>query len=102
VFIPVDRVTLRAYRQLEQHGINPGRDVQAVSCDNEQELLSLMDPRPDSIDLNRKAIAQLAVERLLWQMKHRMAAPAVTISVGPVLNSAAVAEAQAAVAAARG
>jgi DNA-binding LacI/PurR family transcriptional regulator len=85
VFIPVDRVTLRAYRHLEQHGIKPGRDVQAVSCDNEQELLSLMDPRPDSIDLNRKAIAQLAVERLFWRMKHRMSAPAVTISVGPVL-----------------
>jgi DNA-binding LacI/PurR family transcriptional regulator len=86
-FIPVDRVALRVYRHLEQHKIQPGRDIDIVSCDNEVELLSLMDPPPASIDLNRKSIARLAVERLLWRMRHRMASPAITISVSPVLIS---------------
>jgi DNA-binding LacI/PurR family transcriptional regulator len=85
VFVPVDRVTLRVYRHLQQHGIRVGTDVQIISCDNEAEMLSLMDPTPESIDLNRKAVARLAVERLLWRMKNGPAAPSVVITVSPAL-----------------
>src|SRR3954454_1466981 len=58
LFVPVDRVTLRVYRHLEPRGIQPGRDVDIVSCDNEKELLSLMHPAPPSVDLNRQTIAR--------------------------------------------
>ena len=85
VFVPVDRVTLRVYRHLQQHGVQPGRDVTIISCDNEAEMLSLMDPVPESIDLNRKAVARLAVERLLWRMKNGPAAPSIVITVSPAL-----------------
>lgn len=85
VFVPVDRVTLRVYRHLLQHGVQPGADVEIVSCDKEEELLSLMHPAPQSIDLNRRAIARLAVERLLWRMRHGASAPAITIAVAPML-----------------
>lgn len=90
VFVPVDRGTLRIYRQLELRKIRPGQDVTIVSCDNEAELLSLMDPPPESIDLNRRSIARLAVERLLWRMKHRMSSPSITISVSPVLGAKSI------------
>ncbi|MGB7161445.1 MAG: LacI family DNA-binding transcriptional regulator [Tepidisphaeraceae bacterium] len=85
IFVPVDRVTLRVYRHLERRGIQPGRDVEIVSCDNERELLSLMRPAPASIDLNRQTIARLAVERLLWRMKNGVSSPRVVITVSPTL-----------------
>jgi DNA-binding LacI/PurR family transcriptional regulator len=67
----------------------PGRDVEIVSCDNEQSILSLMHPAPASVDLNRQTIARLAVERLLWRMKHGMASPGVVTTVAPTLSEPA-------------
>jgi len=88
-FIPVDRVTLRVYRHLERRGIEPGRDVEIVSCDNEKELLSLMHPAPASLDLNRQTIARLAAERLLWRMKNGVSSPRVVTTVAPTLAESA-------------
>ena len=85
VFVPVDRVTLYVHRHMERRGINIGKDVEIVSCDNERELLSLMRPAPASIDLNRQTIARLAVERLLWRMKNGVSSPRVVITVTPTL-----------------
>ncbi len=96
VFVPVDRMTLRVYRYLTQQGIVPGRDVQIISCDNEVELLSLMAPPPESIDLNRQTMARLAVERLLWRMRNGVTAPSIMVTVSPVLSESAKAEISAA------
>jgi DNA-binding LacI/PurR family transcriptional regulator len=85
IFVPVDRVTLFIYRHLERRGIAPGKDVDIVSCDNEQELLSLLRPPPPSIDINREMIARLAVERLLWRMKNGVSSPSVVTTVSPTL-----------------
>jgi DNA-binding LacI/PurR family transcriptional regulator len=85
VFVPVDRVTLHVHRHMERRGIQPGKDVEIVSCDNERELLTLMRPAPASIDLNRQTIARLAVERLLWRMKNGVTSPRVVITVTPTL-----------------
>jgi len=100
IFVPVDRVTLFVYRHLERRGIQPGRDVDIVSCDNEKELLSLMHPQPPSIDLNREMIARLAVERLLWRMKNGVSSPSVVTTVSPTLVAQPAAAAAAAAAAA--
>lgn len=87
VFVPVDRIALRVYRQLERVGasIGPGKEIEIVSCDNEPELLAMMTPPPASIDINRRAIARLAVERLFWRMKHGTSFPSVTVTVSPTL-----------------
>ena len=63
----VDRVTLRVYRHLPG-GIRLGPDLQIVSCDNEVEMLSLMDPTPGIDRFGEMRL--LAVERLLWRMKN--------------------------------
>lgn len=88
LFVPVDRVTVRVYRYLERAGVWPGKDLEIVSCDNEQSILSLMHPAPPSVDLNRHTIARLAVERLLWRMKHGMTSPGVVTTVAPTLTEA--------------
>jgi len=94
LFVPVDRVTLRVYRQLERAGVRVGpgggQEVEIVSCDNEQELLSLMHPAPPSIDINRTTIARLAVERLWWRMKNGMRSPSVVTTVSPTLDGPAL------------
>ena len=85
LFVPVDRVTLFIYRHLERRGVTPGKDVDIISCDNEKQLLSLMNPPPASIDLNREMIARLAVERLLWRMRNGVSSPSVVTAVSPTL-----------------
>jgi len=87
IFVPVDRITICVMRHLERAGIETGKDVDVVSCDNEREILSLMRNPPPSIDLNRTTIARLAVERLLWRMKNGTASPSVVITVTPTLVS---------------
>ena len=85
IFVPVDRATVWIHKHLERRGIQPGKDVDIVSCDNEKEMLSLMRPAPPSIDLNRTTIARLAVERLLWRMKNGTGSPSIVITVTPTL-----------------
>ncbi len=86
LFVPTDAMSVVVYRRLAQLGVRAGRDVQIISCDNQQEHLSLLHPAPESIDLSRETIARLAVERLLWRMKEGNASPPVRITVSPVLN----------------
>lgn len=90
VFIPLDRLTLRVYGALARAGIQPGKDLEIVSCDNQTELLSLMHPPPASIELNRNTVARLAVERLLWRMRHGMSSPSIVVTVSPTLATPAV------------
>lgn len=87
VFCPVDRVTVRVYASLIRAGIAPGKDLEIISCDHQAELLSLMQPMPASIELNRNTIARLAVERLLWRMRNGLTSPSIVITVSPTLNA---------------
>ena len=88
VFCPVDRLTARIYACLARAGIIPGRDVEIVSCDNQTDLLGILQPRPASIDLNRTTIARLAVDRLFWRMRHGMTSPSIVVTVTPTLKNA--------------
>jgi DNA-binding LacI/PurR family transcriptional regulator len=85
VFCPIDRLTARVYSYLARAGVRPGHDLEIVSCDNQVDLLSLLQPKPTSIDLNRNTIARLAVDRLLWRMRNGMASPSIVTTVSPTL-----------------
>jgi DNA-binding LacI/PurR family transcriptional regulator len=69
LFIANDLTTARAYPMLLHHGIAPGRDVQIVSCDNEEIRLAMLSPRPVSIDLRAEEIGYRSVVRLLGRMQ---------------------------------
>ena len=63
----------------------PGKDISVVSCDNQEAMLSLLRPRPASVDLRPDTIGQLAVARLI----HRLQFPeeaALQIQVPPALG----------------
>ncbi len=86
LFVSTDAICVMLYRQLVRRGVRIGRDVELISCDNLQDLLSALDPAPTSIDLNREMIARLAVERLLLRMKENHPSPPVQIAVSPTLH----------------
>ena len=88
IFVPADEAALPLSRYLRRSGVtlaNAGRPrgnhVDLVSSDNDRDLLAHMHPQPQTIDLNRETIAELAVERLFWRMRHGTSAPQVTLQV---------------------
>jgi len=89
LFVPTDALAVWAYTHLQRRGVRPGKDVEIISCDTQQEHLSMMNPRPVSIDPGRETIARLAVERLLWRMREGTSSPPVRIVVSPMLNERA-------------
>ena len=84
LFVSRDDETVHVYRLLRENGLEPGRDIVVVSCDNETVRLSTLHPRPATIDLNPAQLARHAVRRLAARIKHRDE-PAVRILVNPHL-----------------
>ena len=84
LFVSRDEETVYVYRILREVGLEPGRDVVIVSCDNESVRLSTLHPRPASIDLSAAQIARHAVRRLSARIKNRDEPPA-RILVNPRL-----------------
>lgn len=84
LFIPRDALTVRMYRALRNRGIEPGRDLEIISCDNIPALDGL-DPRPTTIDVRPGEIGRRAAEQLLWRINERDAPMNVTSLVEPQL-----------------
>lgn len=70
MFIEADMLTAGFYPLLYADGIEPGRDLDIISCNNEQSTLASLAPRPSSICQQTGKIAQAAVERLLYRLDH--------------------------------
>jgi DNA-binding LacI/PurR family transcriptional regulator len=86
LFVPTDEQTFRLYQLLRERGIQPGEDVDIVSCDNQEVWLRHMTPRPASIDLNFQLIGEHAVEQLLLRISHPQRATGTRILVAPRLT----------------
>lgn len=70
VFIPSDFATAAVYHALISRGVNPGRDITVISCNNETEVLKGLPSRPATFDCKDRFIGRRAVEQLFWRMKH--------------------------------
>jgi len=84
LFIPRDVLTIQLYRVLRRRGIEPGRDIEIISCDN-IPALDALDPRPATIDVRPDEIGRRAVEQLIWRINQRDASLNVTSMVEPKL-----------------
>ncbi|MEM1184232.1 MAG: LacI family DNA-binding transcriptional regulator [Planctomycetota bacterium] len=84
VFVPRDRLTVKLYRALRDRGVEPGRDLEVMSCDNEP-ILEALDPRPTSIDLRAGLIGRRAVTQLLWRLEHPNEPVRTVITVEPTV-----------------
>jgi len=84
IFVTADVIVPLVYRELERHGVVPGRDITVVSCNNEKPYLSALRSPPAVIDLQAELIGQQAVERLLWRIEHP-SAPFMSLIMEPKL-----------------
>ena len=85
IFVPTDEQLLRLYPLLARYSIVPGRDLDILSCDNQDAWLRQLDPPPPSIDLNFEVIGRRAVEQLMSRIMHPEQPPGTRIHVPPKL-----------------
>ena len=69
LFVPRDTVAVKVYRSLRNQGVEPGKDITIISCDN-NTILSGLSPRPATIDIRPDVIGSRAVDQLIWRMEH--------------------------------
>jgi DNA-binding LacI/PurR family transcriptional regulator len=84
LFVSRDAELVHVSRMLKERGIQAGHDLEVVSCDNADALLSTLDNRPTSIDLCVNDIATSAVQLLMSRIK-QPSDHAVRILVNPKL-----------------
>ncbi len=85
LFVPRDSLTVMVYHELRAQGVEPGRDVQVVSCNNEP-VLGGLDPRPATIDLRPEIIGKQAVEQLSLRIQKPNDPVSVVSTVQPKLR----------------
>lgn len=71
--IVLPRVALAGvlYRVLRSRGIEPGRDMVVMTCDQDP-IISALDPQPATIDVQPDVIGSSAAKLLLWQIKEHL------------------------------
>lgn len=85
LFIPSDLMTAQAYRELNRNGIVPGRDIDIISCDNEDAYLAGLSPRPATIDIAGEERGRRAVYELLVQSRFPDEQRPIQLTVEPQL-----------------
>ena len=83
MFVTCDALTAKLYPILKSLGIQIGRDLEIISCNNETSLLAGLEPRPISIDIQPEQIGRKAVEQLRWRILHPEEESQITIEVPP-------------------
>lgn len=84
LFCPRDYETAQLYPVFQKVGMRLMRDIRVISCDNDVTQMSLLSPRPATIDTNPSEVARIAIRRLRSRMRNRNEAPAI-INVPPTL-----------------
>lgn len=84
MFCPADSVSALVYRACARRGIQIGKDISLISCNNELPLLTGLYPEVTTIDICAGQIGRQAVEQLIWRLEHADA-PNVSVSVEPKL-----------------
>ncbi|MDR3633211.1 MAG: LacI family DNA-binding transcriptional regulator [Isosphaeraceae bacterium] len=84
VFAPDDSVGAMAARALAARGLQAGRDISLMACNNERPLLMGVYPALTTLDVHAHEIGALAVDQLAWRIAHPDR-PCVELAVEPTL-----------------
>lgn len=68
IFLPRVAPVGVLYRTLRSRGIEPGRDIKVITCDQDS-ILSALDPQPATIDVCPGMVGRQAAKLLLWQLE---------------------------------
>lgn len=82
MMVESDTIISAVYQHLLRRGIQPGTDLDVVSCNNERSVISNLHPMPAEIDVMAHDIGNKAAEQILWRIKNRNA-PKSTLMVEP-------------------
>lgn len=85
LFIPYDPTTAIVYRLLHKHGIEPGPEMDIISCGNQISCMAGLVPRPATIDVGSEISGRNAVEQLIWRIEHPGQEPRSRVMVDPLL-----------------
>lgn len=85
LFLPCDSIAGIVQAQLMRRGIVPGKDITIVSCNNDEEVLAGLFPRPASIDIRPDLVGDRAVDQLLWRIANRNSPGGARVTVPPKL-----------------
>jgi LacI family transcriptional regulator len=85
LFVPgSDDSVVAVYRAIVERGRKVGRDLDLISCNNDQTRLATLDPGLANIDIQAEAIGRAAVDMLMWRLRHPKDPPR-RMSVAPAL-----------------
>jgi LacI family transcriptional regulator len=84
IFAPDDSVGAMVARALSARGLQTGRDISLMSCNNERALLMGIFPALTTIDVHASDIGCRAVDQLAWRIMHREQ-PSVEVNFEPTL-----------------
>ena len=65
-----DEIAMGIYKELGKRGMEAGRDLDIISCGNEEEYLGNLHPRPATMDINIEEFANRAVDKLIYRIKN--------------------------------
>ena len=80
-----DAVLPDLYMIMRELGIAPMTQMAIVSCDNEEQILSRLDPKPVTIDIRTEMIGRHAVRQLTWRFANREEPSRITVMIEPIL-----------------
>lgn len=84
IFAPDDSVGAMIARALAARGLQPGRDISLMSCNNERPLLMGLYPALTTIDVHAHDVGRRAIDQLAWRLAHGDQ-PCVEVSHEPTL-----------------
>jgi LacI family transcriptional regulator len=70
IFAPDDSVGAMVARALAARGLQAGREISLMSCNNERPLLVGVYPTLTTIDVHAEEIGRRAVDQLAWRLSH--------------------------------
>lgn len=85
IFVGHDQQLPMLYRLLRERGVEPMKDFEIMGCDRYALPLSILDPKPATIDINAEEMGRRAVDQLLWRMENPKESDGITLLVRPRL-----------------
>lgn len=86
-FVTEDRLVHPIYAALSKAGLEVGKGIDVVSCNNEQQHLVGLPNPPATIDIRAESIGARGVEQLIWRLCNRDRVERVRLMVEPKLVS---------------
>ena len=91
VFVPNDMMTAMIYPALYRRGVEVGKDIEVISCNNEVAYLAGLFPKPATIDIGAEVMGRRSIEQLVMRMNYPHDDRDVQVAVEPqVIESESV------------